>query len=80
MIDEVPGIKTHESESRGQERPKQSPKPKHVTNYRVSFTQANVFVIIKVNISQAKSTLNSHCRHKVFLATFINTPKIEAIG
>jgi len=38
-------IKTHGSESRGQERAKRSPKTKHATNYCVSFTRANVIVI-----------------------------------
>jgi len=38
-------IKTHDSESRGRERAKRSPKTKCVTNYCVSITQANVFVI-----------------------------------
>jgi len=38
-------IKTHGSESRGQERAKRSPKTKRATNYCVSFTRANVFVI-----------------------------------
>jgi len=38
-------IKTHGSESRGQERAKRSPKTKCATNYCVSFTRANIFVI-----------------------------------
>jgi len=38
-------IMTYGSESRGQESAKRSPKTKHMTNYWVSFTRANVFVI-----------------------------------
>jgi len=36
-------IKTHGSESRGQERAKQSPKAKRAMNYRVSFTRSERF-------------------------------------
>jgi len=45
-------IKTHGSESWGQERAKQSPKTKHATNYCVSFTWASVFVIWRHNHNQ----------------------------
>ena len=38
-------IKTHSSESQGQERAKRIAKTKCATNYCVSFTRANVFVI-----------------------------------
>jgi len=70
-------IKTHGSESWGQERVKRSPKTKRATNYCVSFTWANVFVIWRHNHSQyhlePRQLLNPHCRHKTFLPTLTNT-------
>jgi len=43
------------------------------TNYCVSFTRANVFVIWR-------QLLNPHWRHKTFLPTLTTTPKIKEIG
>jgi len=75
-------IKPHGSESRGQERAKRSPKTKHTTNYCVlrKQTLSSFDVIITAISLKPHQLLNPHCRHKTFLPTLTNTPKIKAIG
>jgi len=69
-------IKTHGSELCGQERAKWSPKTKHMMNYCVSFTRANVFIIWRHNHSQYLSS----CINCIADTKPANTPKIKAIG
>ena len=60
-----------------------SPKTKCATNYCVSFTRANVFVIWRHNHSQSldsRQLLNPNCRRTIFFPTLTNTPKIKAIS
>ena len=83
------GIKAHGSATvvsrKAKKQQSESQKTKRATNYCVSFTRANVFVIWRHNHSQYLSTrimqlLNPHCRHTIFFPTLTNTPKIKAIS